>query len=214
MTATTELLTLTLPDGSTREVEPGTTPLDVAREIGPGLAKAAVGAELEGAAVDLRTPLDRGGRFRLFTTKDPEAGLFLRHTAEHVLADAVKRLWPETEIDVGRQDHSEKYQYDFRFPRAFTPEDLETIEAKMREILKEDHQVERMEVTREEAAKLLEEMGETIKLERLADIPEGDRITMFRHGDFLDLCRGPHAQRLSQVGAVKLLESERLLMPR
>ena len=198
---------MTLPDGSEKIVAAGTTPLDVAASIGPGLAKAAIGAELEGAAVDLRQPLASGGAFRLFTGRDAESGDFLRHSAEHVLADAVKRLWPEVEIDVGRVDHSEKFQYDFRFPRAFTPEDLERIEDKMREILAEDHDYERLEVSREEAEERLAAMGETIKIERLKDIPEGEAITFYRHGEFFDLCRGPHAQRTSQIGAVKLLES-------
>ena len=201
------MLDLTLPDGSVRSVPPGTTALDVARSIGPGLAKAAVGAELDGSLIDLRAPIEASGPFRLFTTKNEEAGIFLRHTAEHVLADAVQRLWPGTQIDVGRRDHSEKYQYDFRFPRAFVPEDLEAIEAKMREIVKEKHEVERAEISREEARALFAEMGEVLKLERLADIPEGEPITLFRHGEFVDLCRGPHAQRVDQVGAVKLLES-------
>jgi threonyl-tRNA synthetase len=131
----------------------------------------------------------------------------LRHTAEHVLADAVKRLWPETEIDVGRKDHSEKFQYDFRFPRAFTPEDLAKIEDTMRQILAEGSEVERTEVSREEAEALFRQRGETLKVERLAEIPPGEPITLFRHGSFTDLCRGPHAQRTSQIGAVKLLES-------
>ena len=201
------MLKLTLPDGSEREVAPGTSPLEVARSIGPGLAKAAVGAELDGEHIDLRQPLDRGGAFRLFTTKSPEAGPFIRHTAEHVLADAVKRLWPETEIDVGRIDHSEKYQYDFRFPRSFTADDLVKIEEKMREILAEGLELQRLEVSRDEAEARLRELGETIKLERLKEIPEGEAITLFQHGDFVDLCRGPHAQRTDQIGAVKLLES-------
>ena len=201
------MLDLTLPDGSVRSVPPGTTALDVARSIGPGLAKAAVGAELDGHPVDLRAPIEAPGRFRLFTSKNEEAGSFLRHTAEHVLADAVQRLWPGTQIDVGRRDHSEKYQYDFRFPRAFVPEDLEAIEAKMREILREKHEIERVEIGREEARELFAGMGEELKLERLEDIPEGEPITLFRHGEFVDLCRGPHAQRVDQVGAVKLLES-------
>ncbi|MDE2978197.1 MAG: TGS domain-containing protein, partial [Acidobacteriota bacterium] len=148
------MLDLTLPDGSVRSVPPGTTALDVARSIGPGLAKAAVGAELDGRFVDLRTPIEASGPFRLFTSRDDEAGIFLRHTAEHVLADAVQRLWPGTQIDVGRRDHTDKYQYDFRFPRAFVPEDLEAIEAKMREILAEKHDVERIEIDREEAREL------------------------------------------------------------
>jgi len=207
MTTTTEQVELTLPDGSVRAVAAGTTPLEVARSIGPGLAKAAVGAELDGRKVDLRQPLREGGSFRLFTLRDPEAGEFVRHSAEHVLADAVKRLWPEVEIDVGRRDHSEKFQYDFRFSRPFTPEDLEAIEAKMREILAEGAELERIEVSREEAAKLFAEMGETLKVERLKDIPEGDAITLYRHGEFVDLCRGPHVQRIGQIGAVKVLEA-------
>ena len=199
-------IVLTLPDGSDLEVAPGTTPLQVAESIGPGLAKAVIGAEIDGRMIDLRLPLDDGGSFRLLTSRDAESGDFLRHSAEHVLADAVKRLWPEVEIDVGRVDHSEKFQYDFRFPRAFTPEDLERIEAKMVEIFAEDHEFERLEVSREEAEQRLAAMGETIKIERLKDIPEGQPITFYKHGEFYDLCRGPHARRTTQVGAVKLLE--------
>jgi threonyl-tRNA synthetase len=207
METMTEAINLTLPDGSVRTVPAGTTPLEVAAAIGPRLAKDAVGAELDGRKVDLRLPLQQGGAFRIFTVKSPEAGEFVRHSAEHVLADAVKRLWPEAEYDAGRQDHSEKFQYDFRFPRAFTPEDLEKIEEKMREILAEKSEFERVEVSREEAERIFREMGETLKLERLKDIPEGETITLYKDGRFVDLCRGPHVQSLAQVGAVKLLEA-------
>lgn len=202
-----DVVSLRLPDGTVREVETGSTALDVARSIGPRLAKAAVGALLDGAPLDLRQPLARGGDFRLLTAKDAEAGEFLRHSAEHVLADAVKRLWPDAEYDAGRIDHAEKFQYDFRFPRAFTAEELEQIEEKMREILKEKSVFERVEVSREEAAELFAEMGESLKVERLKDIPEGETITLYRHGSFTDLCRGPHAQRADQIGAVKILET-------
>jgi threonyl-tRNA synthetase len=207
METMTEAIDLTLPDGSVRTVPAGTTPLEVAAAIGPRLAKDAVGAELDGKKVDLRLPLQQGGAFRIFTVKSPEAGEFVRHSAEHVLADAVKRLWPEAEYDAGRQDHSEKFQYDFRFPRAFTPEDLERIEETMREILAEKSEFERIEVSREEAERIFREMGETLKLERLKDIPEGETITLYKDGKFVDLCRGPHVQSLAQVGAVKLLEA-------
>jgi threonyl-tRNA synthetase len=207
METMTEAIELTLPDGSVRTVPAGTTPLAVAAAIGPRLAKDAVGAELDGRKVDLRLPLRKGGAFRIFTVKSPEAGEFVRHSAEHVLADAVKRLWPEAEYDAGRQDHSEKFQYDFRFPRAFTPEDLERIEATMREILAEKSEFERVEVSREEAERIFRDLGETLKLERLKDIPEGETITLYKDGRFVDLCRGPHVRDLSQVGAVKLLEA-------
>ncbi len=203
----TPQIELTLPDGSVRAADVGATPLDIAMSIGPGLGKAAIGAELDGSTVDLRQPMTAGGGFRIFTAKNDEAEAFVRHSAEHVMADAVKRLWPEAEIDAGRQDHSEKFQYDFRFSRAFTPEDLVAIEAKMREIVKENAPFERIEVSRDEAATIFREMGETLKLERLADIAEGETITLYRHGAFTDLCRGPHVQRASQIGAIKLLES-------
>ncbi len=203
----TSEIVLTLPDGSERHLPAGTTPLDVATGIGPRLARDAVGAELDGKLVDLRQPLERSGAFRVLTGKSPEAGTFVRHSAEHVLADAVTRLWPEALYDAGRKDHSEKFQYDFRFPRAFTPEDLAAIEAKMGEILAEDAAFERVEVSREEAEELFRELGSDLKLERLRDIPAGETITLYKHGRFVDLCRGPHVQRASQIGAVKLLES-------
>lgn len=200
-------LELILPDGSSRSIAAGATPLDVARSIGAGLAKAAMGAELEGQPIDLRAPIEQGGRFRLFTGKNAESGPILRHSAEHVLADAVQRLWPGTEIDAGRFDHSEKFQYDFRRKEPFTGDDLVKIEEKMREILAENIPFERVEVSREEAARVFGEMGAQLKLERLADIPEGEKITLYRHGRFTDLCRGPHVQSTQQIGAVKLLES-------
>ena len=200
-------LELVLPDGSIRSVAAGTTALDVALSIGPRLAKDAVGAELDGEAIDLRTPIRESGEFRLFTVKNEEAGPFIRHSAEHVLADAVKRLWPDVVIDVGRQDHTEKFQYDFRFSRAFTPDDLERIEEMMAKIVKEDAEFERIEVSRDEARELFAEKGEDLKVYRLGDIPEDAAITLYRHGEFVDLCRGPHAQRASQIGAIKLLES-------
>ncbi len=202
-----ERIDLLLPDGRSLSVERGSTALDAARAIGPRLADAAVGAELEGGDVDLRAPLRRGGKFRVFTAKDPEAGRFVRHSAEHVMADAVKRLWPEVEIDVGRVDHSEKFQYDFRRAQPFTPDDLEQIEAKMREILSEGSAFERIEVSRQEAARFFGERGESLKVKRLEDIPDGEPITIYRHGEFFDLCRGPHVRDLKQIGAVKLLEA-------
>jgi threonyl-tRNA synthetase len=202
-----ERIALLLPDGKSLSLPRGSTPLDAARQIGPRLADAAVGAELEGRDVDLRFPLDRGGRFRVFTARDPESGRFVRHSAEHVMADAVKRLWPEVEIDVGRVDHSEKFQYDFRRAQPFTPEDLAVIESKMREILAEGSAFERIEVSRQEAQRFFTELGEGLKVKRLDDIPEGEPITIYRHGEFSDLCRGPHVRDLRQIGAVKLLEA-------
>ncbi len=198
---------VSLPDGSAREFPAGVTVLGVAEAIGPRLARDTVAGLVDEDLVDLRTPLTSDVSLRIVTTKDPEAGDVIRHSAEHVLADAVKRLWPGTPIDAGRQDHSEKYQYDFRFPRAFKPEDFEKIEEEMARIIAEDLEFERQEVDRDEVRKVMTERGEDIKIVRLEDIPEGETITLYSHGPFLDLCRGPHVQRTSQIGAVRLLEA-------
>jgi threonyl-tRNA synthetase len=202
-----ETIQITLPDGSARDLPAGSTVLDVAAAIGPRLARDTVAGEVDGRFVDLRTRLTEDAKVRIVTVKDPEAGDVIRHSAEHVMADAVKRLWPGTPIDAGRQDHSEKYQYDFRFPRPFKPEDFERIEEKMREIIAEDLPFERTEVGRGEVQEVMGNRCEDIKLIRLEDIPEGEVITLYQHGDFVDLCRGPHLQRTGQIGAVRLLES-------
>ncbi len=202
-----ETIQITLPDGSARDLPAGSTVLDVAAAIGPRLAKDTVAGEVDGQLVDLRTRLTEDASLRIVTVKDPAAGDIIRHSAEHVMADAVKRLWPGTPIDAGRQDHSEKYQYDFRFPRPFKPEDFERIEEKMREIIAEDLSFDRTEVSREETRTVMNGRSEDIKLVRLEDIPEGETITLYQHGDFVDLCRGPHLQRTGQIGAVRILES-------
>jgi len=198
---------ITLPDGKTLEFESGATVLDVAAKIGPGLAKAALAGRVDGKLVDLRKPLTADTTLEIVTTRDADGGDVLRHSAEHVMADAVKRLFPSAQVDAGRSDHSEKFQYDFLVDQPFTPEDIERIEKEMTSILSEDAAFEREVLTRDEAATLFRSKGEDLKLLRLADIPDGDEITIFRHGDFADLCRGPHLQHTGQIGAVKLLES-------
>ncbi len=198
---------VTLPDGSRKVFPNGTTVLEVAESIGPRLARDTVAGLVDGRMVDLRTRLDHDAELRIVTTRDAEAGDVIRHSAEHVLADAVKRLWPGTPIDAGRQDHSEKFQYDFRFPRAFKPEDFERIEEMMRAIIAEDLPFERVETDREHVREVMKTRGEDVKLVRLEDIPEGETISLYRHGDFVDLCRGPHLQRTGQIGAVRLLEA-------
>ena len=123
------------------------------------------------------------------------------------MADAVKRLFPGVQIDVGRKDHADKFQYDFQVERPFSPEDLARIEAEMRSIVAERAPFVREVVSRDEARALFRELGQELKLSRLEDIPAGDPITLFRHGGFVDLCRGPHVQHAGQIGAVKLLEA-------
>jgi len=197
-----------LPDGKGLTLPAGSTVQDVAAAIGPGLAKAALAGRIDGTLVDLRLPLpeDREIALQIVTSRDPEGGDVIRHSAEHVMADAVKRLFPDAQIDVGRSDHSEKFQYDFLVEEPFTPEDIERIEKEMVSILGEKRDFHRRVVTREEARARLADMGEDLKVARLDDIPEGADITFFEHGDFVDLCRGPHVANTSQIGAVKLLE--------
>jgi threonyl-tRNA synthetase len=200
-------ISIRLPDGKVLQLESGTTVLEIAQRIGPGLAKAALAGRIDGELVDLRKPLRADAALEIVTAKDPAGGEVIRHSAEHVMADAVRRLFPTAQVDAGRSDHSEKFQYDFLVEQAFTPEDIERIEKEMSAILAEHAAFERQVLTRAETADLFRSLGEDLKLQRLADIPEDAEITVFRHGRFVDLCRGPHVQHTGQIGAIKLLES-------
>ncbi|MBW2577611.1 MAG: threonine--tRNA ligase [Deltaproteobacteria bacterium] len=200
-------LQIRLPDGNTLAVPKGSTVLDVARIIGRGLAKAAFAGRIDGRLVDLRTPLEADAAIEIVTKRDPEAGEVIRHSAEHVMADAVKRLFPNAQVDVGRTDHSEKFQYDFLVETPFTPEDLEEIEKEMWKILAEKSEFVREVMSREEAEAFFAARGEELKVSRLADIPDDQPITIFRHGEFADLCRGPHVQRADQIGAFNIIDS-------
>jgi threonyl-tRNA synthetase len=196
-----------LPDGKTLSVPAGSSVLSVAERIGKGLARAALAGRVNGRLVDLRAPLHGDVSLEIVTAKDPAGAEVIRHSAEHVMADAVKRLFPNAQIDVGRTDHSEKFQYDFLVERPFTPEDLEQIEKEMAKIIAEKAVFTREVMSRSEARAFFETQGEKLKVSRLEDIPEGEDITVFRHGAFADLCRGPHVQRTDQIGAFTLLES-------
>lgn len=202
-----DVILITLPDGKELELAAGATVLDVANEIGPGLAKAALAGRIEGQIVDLRAPLHQNVALEIVTAKDEAGGEIIRHSAEHVMADAVKRLFPSAQVDAGRSDHTQKFQYDFLVEEPFTPEDIERIEKEMNKILSEGASFERQVMTRDEAADFFRSKGEELKLSRLGDIPDDAEITIFRHGDFADLCRGPHVNTTKQIGAVKLTES-------
>ncbi len=196
-----------LPDGKTLTVPAQSTVLSVAERIGPRLARAALAGRIDGRLADLREPLCEDASLEIVTSKDPQAGEVIRHSAEHVMADAVKRLFPEVQIDVGRRDHSEKFQYDFQIDEPFSPEALAQIEQEMAQIIAEKSTFTREVLKRAEAERLFTERGEMLKVSRIADIPEDAEITVFRHGNFVDLCRGPHVQRSDQIGAFKLLEA-------
>jgi threonyl-tRNA synthetase len=199
-----EEIRLTLPDGSDKAVPAGTTARAVAESIGPRLARAAIAAKLDGDIVELDRPLAHSGRFEILTEAAPDALAVLRHSSAHVLAAAVRRLFPDAGIGFGPAI-DDGFYYDFDVPRPFTPEDLERIEAEMQKVVAGDHAFVREEVTREDAQRRF--AGDPLKLERLEEIPEGDAISVYRSGAFEDLCRGPHVPGTGRVKHFKLLHA-------
>jgi threonyl-tRNA synthetase len=196
---------LTLPDGSVREYACPVTAADVAADIGPGLAKAALAARIDGQDWDLMRLIDVDARLEIITAKDAAALELIRHDAAHVLAEAVKELYPEAQVTIGPAIENGFY-YDFARPEPFTPEDLEKIEARMREIVARDEAIVREEWGRDEAVRFFTEMGEHYKAELIATIPVGEPVTLYRQGDFIDLCRGPHLPSTGKLGdAFKLM---------
>ena len=198
-------VTITLPDGSRRTFDHPPTGAEIARAIGKGLAKAAVAIEVDGELRDLDRPITRDAKVRIIRAEDPEALPLLRHDAAHVMAEAVQELFPGTQVTIGPAIESGFY-YDFARDRPFTPEDLEKIERRMAEIVRENRPFRREEVSREEARRRFAEMGETYKLEILDEIPEDEPVTLYHQGDWFDLCRGPHGPSTGRIGAFKLLK--------
>ena len=182
---------VTLPDGKVLTFPAGTTPGEIAASIGPGLAKAALVAEVDGKQWDLFRPLEGDARLRIITKKDPEALELIRHDMAHVLAMAVQALYPGTQVTIGPAIEDGFY-YDFARAEPFTPEDLPKIEAKMHEIVKADLPTRREVWPREKAIAHFEQIGEHYKAELIRDLPAGEEISIYAHGDWQDLCRGPH----------------------
>jgi threonyl-tRNA synthetase len=199
-----DLLVLTLPDGSEKRVPRGTTPRAVAESIGAGLARAAVAARANGQIVELDRPLVASAALQILTEKDGDALDVLRHSAAHVLATAVRRLFPDAGIGFGPAIEDGFY-YDFQVPRPFTPEDLERIEAEMHQVVTADYRIEREEVGRDEARRRF--AADPLKLERLAEIGDGEVISIYRDGPFEDLCRGPHLPSTGRLQHFKLLHA-------
>jgi len=198
---------VTLPDGSQREAAAGTSVLKfIEAEIGPGLAKAALGAALDGQEVDLDTPIIGDAALRVITKRDPEGLARLRHSAAHILASAVQRLYPDARFDDGPATEV-GFFYDIGVAHNFAPEDLEAIEVEAQKIISEGVPFVRQERSREEAIAWAKERGDKYKLALIDRIPEGETISFYTHGDFTDLCRGPHVPTTSAVGAFKVLSA-------
>ncbi len=191
---------VTLPDGSTREFDHAVTVFDVAADIGPGLAKAALAGKVNGAMVDTSFLIENDTELAIVTSRDDEALELLRHDAAHVMAQAVQELWPGTQVTIGPAIENGFY-YDFARDEPFTPDDLETIEKRMHEIVKRDLPIEREVLDRDTAVKVFGDMGESYKVQIIEDIiPEGEEVSIYRQGEWFDVCRGPHLPSTGKLG--------------
>ncbi|HVH10415.1 MAG TPA: threonine--tRNA ligase [Gemmatimonadales bacterium] len=195
---------LTLPDGSEKRIPQGSTGTDLARAIGPGLAKAALAIRVNGEVRDLARPLPDGARVAILTDKDPQALEVLRHSSAHVLATAVRQLFPHAQIGFG-PPIEDGFYYDFAVPAPFTPDDLARIEAKMREVAAADYPFVREEVDRAEAKRRF--VDDPLKLERIDDLGPNEVISVYTDGPFVDLCRGPHVPSTGRLKHFKLLHA-------
>ena len=185
------MASVTLPDGSKREYEGPVTVAQVAASIGAGLAKAALAGRVDGKLVDLSHVIDGDAAVAIITARDPEGLEIIRHSTAHLMAQAVKELFHEAKVTIGPAIENGFY-YDFSYTRAFTPEDLKAIEARMDELVKKNIPIVREEMPREEAIDFFKALGEHYKAEIISSIPAGEVISLYRQGDFVDLCRGPH----------------------
>ena len=194
---------ITLPDGSQREFDSSVTVLDVAADIGPGLAKATLAGVVAGQEVDASYLIEENVSLSIVTDRSDEALEIIRHSTAHLLAMAVKELFPSAQVTIGPVIEDGFY-YDFSFERAFTPEDLEAIEQRMQELAKQDFTISREEWDRDEAVEFFKGIGEAYKAEIIAGIPADQPIGLYRQGDFVDLCRGPHVPSTGKLSAFKL----------
>ena len=199
------MVKITLKDGSVMELEQGATALDAAKKISEGLARNVLACQIDGETHDAMTPIHQDCSLNLLTFEDEMGRWTLRHTAAHVLAQAVKRLFPEVKLAIGPAIENGFY-YDLDFPFPFTPEIMEKIEEEMRKICKEKLPLERFELPREEAIRYMEEKGEPYKVELIQDLPEDAVISFYRQGEFVDLCAGPHVEHTGRIkgNALKL----------
>ena len=192
-----------LPDGTVREYDAPVTVAEVAASIGPGLAKAALAGKVDGQLVDTSYRIDRDAAVAIVTDRDPEGLEVIRHSTAHLLAYAVKELFPEAQVTIGPVIEDGFY-YDFSYKRPFTPEDLAAIEKRMGELAKRDEAVVRSEMPRDDAVTFFEGMGEHYKAEIIASIPSNEPISLYREGGFVDLCRGPHVPSTGKLKVFKL----------
>src|SRR5712672_758339 len=194
-----------LPDGAVKHFDAPVTVAEVASAIGPGLAKAALAGRIDGKLVDTSFVIDRDASLAIVTDKDPDGLEVLRHSTAHLLAYAVKELFPDAQVTIGPVIENGFY-YDFSFKRPFTPEDLVAIEARMAELAKKDFPVTREVWPRDKAVQYFKSICEHYKAEIIAAIPAGEEVSLYREGDFIDLCRGPHVPSTGKLKVFKLMK--------
>ncbi|MBP6346485.1 threonine--tRNA ligase [Neisseriaceae bacterium CLB008] len=199
------MLNVTLPDGSVRQFDAPVSVYDVAASIGTGLARAAIAGKVDGKLVDTSYVMTEDAQLAIITAKDDEGLGILRHSTAHLLAFAVKELFPTAQVTIG-PEIEDGFYYDFSYERPFTPEDLAAIEKKMAELAKADLPVERFELSRDEAIKFFEDQGEKYKAEIIRDIPQGEVLSLYQEGSFTDLCRGPHVPSTGKLKVFKLMK--------
>ncbi len=199
------MLKMTMPDGAIRDYDKeSVTPLEIAESISHGLAKKALGASVDGEIYDLLRPITKDAEISILTFDDEEGQKVFHHTSAHLLAQAVKNLWPETKIAIGPAI-KDGFYHDFDSPHTFVPEDIEKIEQEMKRLVKENADYKRREISRVEAIELFEKKGETYKVELIKDMPEEEVITIYESGDYTDLCAGPHLPKAGMVKAFKVM---------
>ena len=199
------MVAITLPDGSVRQFDKPVSVAEVAASIGPGLAKAALGGKVDGKLVDTSHRIEADARLAIVTDKDAEGLDLIRHSTAHLLAYAVKELFPDAQVTIGPVIENGFY-YDFAYKRPFTPDDLAAIEKRMAELAKKDIPVAREEWKREDAVKFFQSIGERYKAEIIGAIPSAEGISLYREGDFIDLCRGPHVPSTGKLKVFKLMK--------
>src|SRR5262249_41895112 len=199
-------VTITLPDGKVRAYPRPVTGAEIAASIGPGLAKAAIVVRVDGKLKDLSAPIERDSAIAIVTRDQPEALEILRHDAAHVLAEAAKELYADVQVTFGPATETGFY-YDFARPTPFTPEDLEKLETRMREIVSRDEPITREVWSRDRAVEYFTSIGETYKAEWISEIPADEDISVYSQGKFTDLCTGPHLSSTGKLGqAFKLMK--------
>src|SRR5699024_3939960 len=198
------MITIHFPDGNSKDFENGVTGEEIAQSISPGLKKQALAIKMDGKPIDLRTPLEEGGSIEILTYRDQEGIEIMRHSTDHLMAQALKRLYGEVQFGVGPVIE-EGFYYDFDMKETITSEDFPKIEKEMQRIIDENLEIVREEVSCEEAKEIFRDIGDELKVELIDDIPEEETVTIYRQGEFFDLCRGVHVPQTSKIKAFKLL---------